>query len=131
MWNTIDGQYRYFSKKGADIQELTNTKSDNGYDEAYKAVLSAQTADYPTSIDKVNLTLVSLRRFAEAYNKKADPSFETSSGPVQLSTRLGGFIGMTNYPYIINPDNTSSPQIGIDFETVSYTHLTLPTTPYV
>ncbi len=28
LWNTVDGEYRYFSKKGDVILELTNTKVD-------------------------------------------------------------------------------------------------------
>ena len=31
LWNTIEGEYRYFSKKGLDIQELKNSRIDGKY----------------------------------------------------------------------------------------------------
>ena len=63
LWNTIDGEYRYFSKKGEDIEELTNTKVNKKYQEEFKEVLQRQTADKSVSTKKVNLTLPSLTTF--------------------------------------------------------------------
>ena len=39
LWNVIDEEYRYFIKKGNDIAELKNTRSESGYSEEYKDVL--------------------------------------------------------------------------------------------
>ena len=68
LWNTIDGEYRYFSKKENEIVELKNTKQDGRYQEEFKKVLYQQTADISISIDKVNLTLPSLHSFFVEYN---------------------------------------------------------------
>ncbi len=70
LWNTIDGEYRYFSKKGNDIVELKNTKQNGDYQEEYKETLRQQTSDAAVSTEKVNLTLPSLRAFFVEYNKK-------------------------------------------------------------
>ncbi|MDC8002869.1 hypothetical protein POV27_02280 [Aureisphaera galaxeae] len=119
LWNIIDGEYRYFSKKGDDIQELKNTRVNKEYQEEYKTVLAEQTSNHPTLTDnKVNLTLPSLRRFYIAYNRAVDPTFYMEEQKVVLKARLGGFAGMTNYPYIPNPDNTLLPQFGVDFELI-------------
>ncbi|MCW8980022.1 MAG: hypothetical protein OQJ83_01440, partial [Altibacter sp.] len=75
LWNTIDGEYRYFSKKGNDIVELKNSKTDGDYQEEYKEVLRSQTADAVVAVEDVNLTLPSLRAFFIAYNKKIDPAY--------------------------------------------------------
>src|SRR5690606_19092100 len=55
LWNTIDGEYRYFSKKGDAIEELKNTKQNGDYQEEYKAILKRQTSDAVISTEKVNL----------------------------------------------------------------------------
>ncbi len=119
LWNIIDGEYRYFSKKQNDIRELKNTRLDGDYQEEYKDVLKEQTSDHSLlSTSKVNLNLPSLRTFFINYNKATDPSFAMEEEKVVLKTRLGGFVGMTNYPFIPNPENTLLPQIGIDFELI-------------
>lgn len=118
LWNTINGEYRYFVKKGDEIKELTNTRVGRDYQEEYKEVLKAQTADQSVAVDKVNLTRSSLRKFVNSYNVQADPSYVGDSGPVQLEARLAFFAGMTNYPYFVNPDNTFLPQVGADLEIV-------------
>ena len=118
LWTTIDGEYRYFSQKGNAIVELRNTKSNGNYQEEYKQVLLSQTSDQTVSLDKVNLTLASLKKFFHTYNKQVDPTYAGDSGPVQLEARLGLFAGMSNYPYFVNPDNTLLPQVGADLEII-------------
>ncbi|MEL6810202.1 MAG: hypothetical protein AAFP76_02585 [Bacteroidota bacterium] len=118
LWNTIQGEYRYFLEKGGQITELKNTKVDGDYQEEYKQVLQDQTLDQAMSVDDLKLTLPSLRKFFNAYNKAVDPAFAGEDMPVQLKTRLGFFAGMTNYVYFVNPDNTLLPQLGADFEVI-------------
>ena len=36
LWNTIDNNYRYFSRKGSEVVELKNSKLDGKYQEEYK-----------------------------------------------------------------------------------------------
>lgn len=118
LWNTIDGNYRYFLKKGTVITELKNTRVDGKYLEEYKEVLREQTSDQAMSVEKVKLTLVGLRKFFNGYNKAVDPNYAGESGPVQLEARLAVFAGMTNYPYFVNPDNSLLPQLGAELEII-------------
>ncbi|MEM7187686.1 MAG: hypothetical protein AAF466_13615 [Bacteroidota bacterium] len=123
LWNTIDGNYRYFAKKGSTFTELKNTRGDRDYLEEYKQVLADLTSDQNLPVDKVKLTLVSLRKFVNSYNKAVDPSFVEVGNPVQLEARLGVFAGMTNYPYFVNPGNDLLPQLGVDFEIIDNARL--------
>ncbi len=118
LWNTIDGEYRYFSKKGDEIAELKNTKVDGKYQEEYKHVLLSQTQDESLSVKKLHLTTTSLKAFFNEYNKLKDPSFESDFKPLKLKLRLGAFAGITNNVYVVNPNNESLPLFGIDFEII-------------
>lgn len=116
LWNVIDDEYRYFAKKGNEIVELKNTRVDGTYQEEYKQTLRELTADNPVDASKTNLTLVSLRNYFNAYNKKVDPAYEEKSTSVELSTRLGVFAGMSNNTATTNPENVFAPLAGIEFE---------------
>ncbi|QQX77282.1 MULTISPECIES: hypothetical protein [Aequorivita] len=118
LWNTIDGEYRYFSKKGSDIVELKNTKQNGDYQEEYKKTLEQQTADAVVSTEKVNLTLPSLRSFFVEYNKKKDPNFSNVEESIDLQFRLGAFVGITNSVYTLNPTNELQPIAGVDLELI-------------
>ena len=95
---------------------MTNTKKDNRYQEEYKTQLKELVSDTDMDVDKVKLTLSSLRRFFNAYNKKVDPSYQENSFLTHVEYRLGAFAGITNSVFVDNPDNTSNAQFGIDFE---------------
>jgi hypothetical protein len=116
LWNTINGEYRYFSKKGNGIEELTNTKQNGDYQEEYKKTLQQQTADATISVDKVKLTLPSLHAFFAKYNKMKDPNFSESKSKVDLQVRLGAFAGVSNSVYTANPTNTLQPVAGVEME---------------
>ncbi|MEX2380403.1 MAG: hypothetical protein WD530_06650 [Vicingaceae bacterium] len=119
LWNVIDHEYRYFAKKGNEITELTNTRVDGKYQEEYKQTLSELTADNTVDASKTNLTLVSLRGYFNAYNKKVDPAYVEKSTSVELSTRLGVFAGMSNNTATsktTNPENVFAPLAGVEFE---------------
>ena len=118
LWNTIDGEYRYFSKKGSDIEELKNTKQNGDYQEEYKKVLEQQTSDAVVSTEKVNLTLPSLRSFFVEYNKMKDPNFSNVEESIDLQFRLGAFVGITNSVYTLNPTNELQPIAGVDLELI-------------
>ena len=115
LWNSFDGNYRYFIKKGDEIVELKNTKVDGEYQEEYKDVLRNYTG---SDISKVKLTKADLVKAVDAYNMQNDTSYVSTTTSVQLKTRLGGFAGITNYPYFVNPDNTSLPQFGAEVEVI-------------
>jgi len=118
LWNTIDGEYRYFSKKDNDIVELKNTKQDGDYQEEYKETLQQQTSDAAVSTEKVKLTLPSLHAFFVDYNKKKDPNFSEAEKSIDLQFRLGAFVGMSNSIYTQNPTNALQAVAGIDLELV-------------
>ncbi|WGF93174.1 hypothetical protein [Aequorivita marisscotiae] len=118
LWNTIDGKYRYFSKKGDQIEELKNTKQNGTYLEEYKVVLKQQTKDAAVSTEKVNLTLPSLHTFFAKYNKLKNPNFYEDSATIALQFRLGAFAGISNSIYTSNPTNAFQPVAGIDFELI-------------
>lgn len=117
LWNIIDGKYRYFVRDAdANIQELINTKgSDNKFQEEYKSILSDLTKGSNLSTDKVNLTLFSLTEFLNDYNVTKDSGY-TSRERAQIMSRLGVFGGLTNSPFVENPENKSTPFFGAEFE---------------
>lgn len=116
LWNTIDGEYRYFLKKGTEIIELKNTKRDGDYQEEYKEVLRQETTDAPVSVDRVNLTVPSLHKFVAEYNGMKDPNFSENKPSVDLQLRLGAFAGVSNSIYTKNPTNALLPVAGVDLE---------------
>ncbi|PHR15173.1 MAG: hypothetical protein COA40_03350 [Aequorivita sp.] len=118
LWNTVDGEYRYFSKKGNDIVELKNTKQNGDYQEEYKQTLQQLTSDAPVSTEKVKLTLPSLHAFFAEYNKKKDPNFRETEKSIDLKFRLGAFIGVGNSVYTENPTNELQPIAGVDLELI-------------
>ena len=116
LWNTIDGEYRYFIKKEKAITELKNTKFNGKYQQEYKEVLGSQTADADISADKVYLNLPSLNAFFSEYNKLRDPNFVQEKESIGLKFRLGAFAGFSNSVYTENPNNDTQTLAGIDFE---------------
>ncbi|MGY0391600.1 hypothetical protein ACW5R3_03425 [Bizionia sp. KMM 8389] len=125
LWTIDDGNYRYFVKtEDNSIQELVNTKSETTkkYQEEYKSVLNNLTEGYGVSTDKVNLTLHSLEEFFNVYNATTDLDYNFKPR-AKLQTRLGAFGGITNQPLIENPNNTTVPFFGLEFEFFEATNL--------
>lgn len=117
LWNSIDGNYRYFIKKDETITELKNTSDGRNYKEEYKEVL--KTLVGPEKVKDVKLTRPDLAKLIDYYNAASDPAYQITSNSVLLKTRLGGFTGMTNYPYaVVNPENTLLLQLGAEFEII-------------
>jgi hypothetical protein len=123
LWNSIEGDFRYFSKKENEIIELKNTRQNGSYQEEYKDVLRFQTSDSSVSVDDVKLTLKSLKDFFNSYNSAMDPGYTVIDNALQLKILLGAFIGLSNNIYTQNPDNTTLPTAGIDFEVLEKDHL--------
>ena len=116
LWNIIDGKYRYFVRsEDGNIKELKNTKdSNNKFQEEYKSALSELTKGMST--DKLKLTLYSLRNYLDAYNASVDSNYTSSSTESSVQFRLGFSGGVTNNPFVGNPDNTITPMIGAELE---------------
>ncbi len=118
LWNTIDGEYRYFIQKENTITELKNTRVDKTYTEEYKQVLKENTSDASLSVKKLKLTNASLKPFFIEYNSLKDVNYTVEEKSIQLKLRLGAFVGITNTIYSKNPTNQILPALGIDFEIV-------------
>ena len=116
LWNIINNEYRYFIRTSDNtITELVNTKDGNdNYQEEYKATLENATADM--SADKVNLTLPSLITYLEAYNKSQDSNFASTHAKSKAQLRLSVFGGITNSPFVTNPNNVKTPVFGAELE---------------
>jgi len=116
LWNVIDGKYRYFLRtENGNITELTNTKGETkNYQEEYKSTLGSLTDGMST--DKLKLTLYSLRDFIDTYNASVDSSYASTSTTSKVQFRLGFFGGITNNPFVGNPNNVKVPLIGAELE---------------
>ncbi len=118
LWIITDDNYRYFIRTSdAVITELTNSKNEQGkYQEEYKTTLKNATSDTNLSTDKVNLTLASLSRFVDSYNVSVDSNYNATEGKIKAELRLGLFGGITNSPFVSNPENVKTPVAGIELE---------------
>ncbi|MEH6534983.1 MAG: hypothetical protein V7719_01220 [Psychroserpens sp.] len=116
LWNIIDTKYRYFVRTETNtIIELKNTKKDGKYQEDYKTLLNELT-NASMSTKRLNLTLFSLKEFIDTYNSTVDSSYQSTAKRNKLQYRLGVFGGLTNSPFISNPDNLTTPYFGGEFE---------------
>ncbi|WP_179343454.1 hypothetical protein [Winogradskyella ursingii] len=116
LWNVIDNQYRYFVRNAeGTITELKNSKTPNGdFQEEYKATLKNITNGRNT--DDVKLTLYSLRSFIDAYNTSTDATYTSTLIESKVKFRLGFSGGITNNPFVTNPDNIKAPLVGAELE---------------
>ncbi|WP_299272991.1 hypothetical protein [uncultured Psychroserpens sp.] len=116
LWNIIDGKYRYFVRtEGNKIIELKNTKKDGKFQQEYKALLNELT-DASMDTKRLNLTLFSLKEFIDEYNGSVDSSYQSTVVRNKLLFRLGLFGGITNSPFVTNPDNLTTPFFGGELE---------------
>ncbi|WP_274474004.1 porin family protein [Mangrovimonas aestuarii] len=125
LWNTIDRQYRYFIRiEDGSISELKNTKgTDKKYQEEYKSVLSKATSEANLSTEDVKLTLPSLKKYIEEYNATVDTNFVVNNERVKIAMRLSAYAGITNQPYVNNPENTIVPYLGTEFEVSEHVYM--------
>lgn len=115
LWNIIDGHYRYFVRTSDNtITELVNTRDENRqFKNEYKTTLEDLTG---VSANKVNLTLNDIKRYIDSYNLSQDSSYQTTIYNAKLQLLLGVFGGITNSPFINNPENVIAPQFGAELE---------------
>jgi len=116
LWNSIDGQFRYFVRiENGTITELKNTRDSNkNYQEEYKTVLSGLTNGLST--DKLKLTTYSLRNYIDKYNASVDSEYTSNTTEGNVEFRLGFSGGITNNPFVGNPDNIKVPLVGAELE---------------
>lgn len=116
LWNIIDNEYRYFISKDDAIKELVNTKQDGKYDNEYIVTLKEFTADGKVDYSNVKLLLYSLKDFVNNYNASVDPNYTYKTNTRAVKTRLGFSVGITNNPFVTNPENELSPLIAAELE---------------
>ena len=116
LWNIIDSEYRYFVSKNNTIKELVNTKQDGKYNEEYIATLKEFTADGTVDDSQVKLLLYSLKNYINEYNASVDSNYAYPTNETAVKTRLGFSGGITNNPFVTNPDNELSPVIAAELE---------------
>ena len=68
------------------------------------------------SAEKVNLTLPSLISYIETYNKAQDVNFKSTHSKSKAQLRLLIFGGITNSPFVNNPENVKTPVFGAELE---------------
>ncbi|MBT8272329.1 MAG: porin family protein [Bacteroidia bacterium] len=117
LWNIIDGKYRYFIRKDGQIRELKNTKdANNKFQEEYQSLLSELTQGSNLSTEKLKFTLYELRKFIDNYNLAVDPLYKKELRDGKIESRLLVFGGLTNSPFVENPENKSNPVFGAEIE---------------
>ncbi len=117
LWNIVDDNFRYFVENDNKIEELVNTKNRSGsYQEEYITSLKKLTGSTDINAKSVKLTLPSLRNFINGYNATQDKNYSFSENKLKVNTRLGLFGGITNNPFVENPDNSTTPLFGAELE---------------
>ena len=116
LWTNADKIYRFFIRtEDGIITELKNTRdADGNYNEDYKVTLSSLTNGLST--EKLRLMLNRLRKFIHKYNASVDPSYKSTSASGKAQLRLGFSGGITNNPFVGNPENIKVPLIGAELE---------------
>lgn len=117
LWTSVDGQFRYFIKTEDNVvTELKNTKGNNNkYQNEYQTTLTNLT-DMDAS--KTKFTLFGLKQFVNKYNASVDDTYTANDSKPKLKTRLSVFGGLTNNPFVNNPDNENSLFFGTELEIV-------------
>lgn len=116
LWTSDGGQYRYFVKtENGTITELKNTKDKNKtYLEEYKSTLSNLTDGMAT--ESLKFRLYNLKAFIDTYNTTKDSTYASDLTKSKVGFRIGVFIGLTNNPFVDNPQNKKVPLIGGELE---------------
>jgi hypothetical protein len=117
LWNIVNNQYRYFVRTtSGEIIELKNTRgTDNKFSEEYKQTLKELTNN-KLDTNKLNLTLVDLRKFFNDYNTSVDSTYVSENFKNKLQTRVAVFGGITNHPFVNNPENIKNTLVGGELE---------------
>ena len=117
FYTTVNGEYKYFIQKNEELTELTNTKGKNGkYQEEFKEILSILTTEAALDISDIKFTLGSLKIYIDDYNKAVDVNYRMQANRPAPKARLGAFAGLSNNPFVKNPDNEITSTFGLDFE---------------
>ncbi|WP_375239888.1 hypothetical protein [Aurantibacter sp.] len=114
LWTSgTNGVYRYFIKKEDNsIVELKNTKTEKEYNKEYITSLYELTQ---TDANDVPYTLYGIKYFISDYNSAKDNTY-VGVERGKLESRFALFGGITNQPFVSNPENASVPLISAELE---------------
>ncbi|MDO1501758.1 hypothetical protein Q2T40_16610 [Winogradskyella maritima] len=113
---TTDGSKRFFVKKDeGDFIELKQAIGANGQAQ-YISTLAELTNDSDVTLEKVKFTRASLNNFVGFYNYKKAIETEDGNRDYPVNFRFGFSGGVTNNPFVTNPDNILSPMFGVELE---------------
>ena len=114
LWTSgDDGVFRYFVKKEDNsIVELKNTKTGKDYNHEYVTTLFALTQN---NASDAKFTLYGLRKFIDDYNKTKDTDY-VGDVETKLALRLALFGGISNNPFVENPNNETTPFASVELE---------------
>ncbi len=115
LWNVTDNEFRYFARtEDGTFTELKNTKSKGKHLEEYKETLQQLTDGIPAK--KLKFRLYNLMHYINTYNASVDSSYTSTFVKSKVDFRLGFSGGITNNPFVNNPDNIKVPLVGLELE---------------
>ena len=115
--NNSNGQKRFFVKKDdGDFQELLENLEPNSNTPQFIYVLKSLTKDTDVSTERVRFSQASIKNFVGFYNYKKDLETDDGTRDYPVNFRFGVSGGITNSPFVENPDNTLSPLVGMELE---------------
>ena len=115
LWTISGNTYRYFvrTEDGA-FTELKNTKSEGHAIEDYKITLEELTNGLPTK--RLKFRLYNLMHYIDTHNSIVDSDYSSTFKKSNLKLRFGVSGGLTNNPFVNNPDNLKVPLLGAELE---------------
>lgn len=116
LWKKENKEYRFFSKKGEQIEELKNTQIGRKFQEEYKETLKNQTGNVDISVKNVQFSPRSFTNFFNKYNSLVDSDYAMAQEQSKSAFRLGVFGGVNNTIFRNNITNSLHGVAGIDFE---------------
>ncbi|WP_115461071.1 hypothetical protein [Winogradskyella aurantiaca] len=112
-WCFVQRNYYYFVETASgDLVQLHETVEEVNF---YKAKLSALTGGFGNT-NELFFDLKSLQKYIDEYNASQDPNYSSYKVPSRVKWYAMPFAGITNNPFVSNPDNISNPQLGLDIE---------------
>ncbi|WP_299105654.1 hypothetical protein [uncultured Winogradskyella sp.] len=116
LWTVNEGEFRYFVKSNNNtITELKNSRDENkNYLEEYKTTLKELTNGKAT--ESLKFRLYDLKSYVDAYNISNNRGYASAIKKSKVGFRLGLFGGLTNSPFVENPENLKVLLIGGEIE---------------
>lgn len=115
LWNVTKNNFRYFVRtEDGTITELKNTKSKGADLEDYKITLQQLTNGLPAK--KVRFRLYNLVYYINSFNAAEGSDNASTFARSKVNVRLGFSGGITNNPFVDNPENVKVPLVGLELE---------------